>query len=206
MESETEKLEYRIILEQIVPGSRVLELGCGDGRLLELLVKEKKVKAQGLEIDEQAIYKCVARGLSVLHGDIEQGLSEYQDQVFDYVVMDRTFQELGKPGKAIDEALRVGKKVIVAFPNFVHFKARAQIFFKGRVPVTPALPYEWHDTPNLHFLSISDFIRFCVKREIKIEKQVFIAGVKEISIFPNLFAEIGLFVISRSARQTKGSG
>ncbi|HLD30398.1 MAG TPA: methionine biosynthesis protein MetW, partial [bacterium] len=204
MESETEKLEYRIILEQIVPGSRVLELGCGDGRLLELLVKEKKVKAQGLEIDEQAIYKCVARGLSVLHGDIEQGLSEYQDQVFDYVVMDRTFQELGKPGKAIDEALRVGKKVIVAFPNFVHFKARAQIFFKGRVPVTPALPYEWHDTPNLHFLSISDFIRFCVKREIKIEKQVFIAGVKEISIFPNLFAEIGLFVISRSARQTKG--
>jgi len=88
----------------------------------------------------------------------------------------------------------------------VHFKARAQIFFKGRVPVTPALPYEWHDTPNLHFLSISDFIRFCVKREIKIEKQVFIAGVKEISIFPNLFAEIGLFVISRSARQTKGSG
>src|SRR3989339_1370601 len=205
MESETEKLEYRIILEQIVPGSRVLELGCGDGRLLELLVKEKKVKAQGLEIDEQAIYKCVARGLSVLHGDIEQGLSEYQDQVFDYVVMDRTFQELGKPGKAIDEALRVGKKVIVAFPNFVHFKARAQIFFKGRVPVTPALPYEWHDTPNLHFLSISDFIRFCVKREIKIEKQVFIAGVKEISIFPNLFAEIGLFVISRSARQTKGS-
>ena len=161
MNSKNTRVEHRLISNLVPSGSRVLELGCGEGELLELLVKEKQVRAQGLEINEQSIYKCVEKGLSVLHGDIENGLSEYGDKVFDFVIMDRTFQELKKPDRAMDEALRVGKKVILAFPNFVHYKARLQFFFKGKVPVTEALPYEWYNTPNLHFLSVADFFEYC---------------------------------------------
>ena len=196
MQSETASLEYRAILEWIRQGASVLDLGCGDGALLDLLVRERSVRAQGIEIDEQAIYRCVAKGLSVFHEDIDHGLSDYADQSFDYVILNQSFQQVKSPGLVLKEALRVGREVIAGFSNFAHYQARLQIFFKGKTPVTPSLPYEWHDTPNLHFLSISDFIDYCRQRHIKLEKAAFVGKKRRIKIFPNFFALTGIFLIS----------
>jgi methionine biosynthesis protein MetW len=196
MQSETPSLEHRAILKWVRRGSSVLDLGCGDGELLTLLVRERNVKAQGIEIDEQAIYQCVAKGLSVFHEDIDHGLSDYSDQSFDYVVLNQSFQQVKNPDIVLKEALRVGREVIVGFPNFAHFLARLQIFFKGKTPVTPSLPYEWHDTPNLHFLSISDFIGYCHRRNIKIKKSFFVGRNRRVKMFPNLFALVGIFLVS----------
>ncbi|HVP79745.1 MAG TPA: methionine biosynthesis protein MetW, partial [Thermodesulfobacteriota bacterium] len=151
----------------------------------------------GIEIDEQAIYQCVAKGLSVFHEDIDHGLSDYGDQSFDYVILHQSFQQVKNPDSVLREALRVGRKVIVGFPNFAHYRARLQIFFMGKTPVTTSLPYEWHDTPNLHFLSISDFISYCRKRNIRIEKAAFIGKKRRIGILPNLFGLTGIFLISK---------
>ena len=189
-------LDHKAILEWIHQGSSVLDLGCGDGELLDLLVKERHVKAQGIEIDEHAIYQCVAKGLSVFHEDIDHGLSDYANQCFDFVILNQSFQQVKKPDSVLREALRVGRNVIVGFPNFAHYQARLQIFFRGKTPVTPSLPYEWHDTPNLHFLSISDFIEYCRQRSIKLEEAAFVGRRRRISIFPNLFALTGIFLIS----------
>ena len=196
MQSETPSLEYRAILKWIRQGSSVLDLGCGDGALLDLLVRERSVRAQGIEIDEQAIYQCVAKGLSVFHEDIDHGLSDYADQCFDFVILNQSFQQVKKPDIVLREALRVGRNVIVGFPNFAHYQARLQISLRGKTPVTPSLPYEWHDTPNLHFLSISDFIEYCRQRNIKLEKAAFVGRRRRIKIFPNLFALTGIFLIA----------
>lgn len=190
------KLEYRIILDLVQQGSSVLDLGCGTGELLSLLARKKRARGQGIEIDEQAIYKCVSKGLSVFHGDIDFNLSEYEDKSFDYVILNQSLQEVKKPEIVLKESLRVGRKVIVGFPNFVHYSARLQIFFKGKTPITSSLPYEWYDTPNLHFLSISDFMGYCRRRNIRIEKSFFIGENKEVRIFPNLFALVGIFLIT----------
>jgi len=191
-------LEHKIISEWIEPHSPVLDLGCGDGELLSFLIQEKHARAQGIEINEQAIYKCVAKGLSVFQEDIDTGLSEFRDKSFDYVTLSQSLQQVKKPDFVLKEALRVSKKVIVSFPNFTHYAARLQILFRGKVPITNALPYDWHDTPNLHFLSISDFIEYCQKRNIEIENSVFIGKNRKVRIFPNLFAEIGIFMLSKS--------
>jgi methionine biosynthesis protein MetW len=197
MPSETVPLEYRAILNWIRHGSSVLDLGCGNGTLLDLIVREKNVKAQGIEIDERSIHQCVVRGLSVFHEDIDRGLSDYSDHSFDYVVLNQTFQQVKLPDIVLQEALRVGRKVIVGFPNFAHYQARFQIFFQGKTPVTPSLPYEWYDTPNLHFLSISDFIAYCRKREIEIRRSFFSGRNGGVRRFPNLFALTGIFLIVR---------
>lgn len=190
--------DHRIILDMVYEGASVLDLGCGSGELLYVLVKEKKVRAQGIEIDDRAIYACVARGLSVFHGDIDTGLSDYTDTSFDYVILNQSLQQVRKLEAVLHDALRVGKKVIIGFPNFAHYKARLQIFFQGRTPVTPSLPYEWYDTPNLHFLSMSDFANYCSRKNITIEKSVFLDEQKRIKYFPNLFAQTGIFLISRT--------
>ena len=171
----------------------MLDLGCGTGELLALLVQNKQVRAQGIEIDEQAIYACVARGLSVFHGDIDTGLADYADRSFDYVLLNQSLQQVKKIETVLIDALRVGRKVIIGFPNFAHVTARFQIFFRGRAPVTPALPYEWYDTPNLHFLSISDFTQYCTKHRIAIEQSIFLGTRKKIRVLPNLFARTGIF-------------
>jgi len=196
MKKPSSKLEYRIILDWIEQSSSVLDLGCGDGELISLLIQEKKVRAQGIEIDGQAIYECVARGLSVFQQDIDTGLAEYVDKSFDYVILSQTLQQVKKPDFVLKEALRVGKQTIISFPNFVHYHARFQIFFRGRVPVTPSLPHEWYETPNLHFLGISDFIEYCTQRKITIKDSVFIRKNKRARFFPNLFAETAMFLIS----------
>ncbi len=198
-------LDHKAILEWIHEGASVLDLGCGDGELLALLVRERHVKAQGIEIDEQAIYQCVAKGLSVFHEDIDNGLSDYADQSFDYVILNQSFQQVKKPDIVLREALRVGSEVIVGFPNFAHYQARLQIFFRGRTPVTPSLPYEWQDTPNLHFLSISDFIGYCHQRKIKIERAAFAGKKRRIRILPNLFGLTGIFLISNREAHDKDS-
>lgn len=197
MRSESLPLEHKVFLDWIRPGSSVLDLGCGDGELLSLLVREKKIKAQGIEIDEQAIYKCVARGLSVFHQDIDNGLSEYADKSFDYVILNQSFQQVKKPDIVVTEALRVSDKVIISFPNFAHIRARMQLCFSGKAPITLSLPYEWHDTPNLHFLSILDFIEYCRERNITVEKSYSIGKNGNVKIFPNLFALTGIYMISR---------
>ena len=197
MPSPPVNLEHQTILEWIERGASALDLGCGDGELLADLVAKKHVNACGIDIDEQAIYKCVARGLSVFQQDIDTGLSEYSDQYFDYVILKQSLQQVQKPGFIMHEAMRVGKKTIVSLPNFAHYTARFQIFFRGRVPVTPALPYEWYNTPNIHFLSIHDFIEFCETKKFKIEKSLFIRNDRAVRVLPNFFAETAIFLLSK---------
>jgi methionine biosynthesis protein MetW len=190
------RIDQTIISDWVKAGASVLDLGCGDGELLTRLIQEKQVRAQGIELSEQAIHQCVARGVSVFQEDIDAGLAEYSDKSFDYVILNQTFQQVKKPDFVLHEALRVGKQSIVGFPNFVHFRARFQIFFHGKVPVTPSLPYEWYDTPNLHFLGIADFREYCKKRQIRIEQAEYVAGNRRVRFLPNLFADIGLFLLS----------
>ena len=196
MQSEPLTLEHQVILELVPRGSSVLDLGCGDGELLAALVSEKGATGQGIEISDKAIYKCVAKGLSVLHGDIDSGLPEYGDKSFDFVVLDQSLQQVKRPDTVLKEALRVGRWVIVGFPNFANLSARCQLFFRGRTPVTASLPYEWHDTPNLHFLSISDFFEYCRRKKINIDRSVFIGGRRRVRAFPNVFASVGIFLLS----------
>ena len=194
---EAVKTENKVILDWISAGASVLDLGCGDGELLAQLISQKQVRAQGIELSDAAIHRCVAQGLSVFQQDIDTGLSEYADQSFDYVILNQTLQQVKKPDFALKEALRVGKRVIVGFPNFVQAQARFQIFFRGRVPVTKALPYEWYDTPNLHFLGIADFKDYCKGRDIHIERSAFIRKSQRVRFFPNFFAETGLFLLCK---------
>ncbi len=196
MISPTPDLEHATLLAWVVHGTSVLDLGCGDGALLADLVATKQVTACGIDIDEHAIYQCVARGLSVFHQDLDTGLSEYTDRSFDYVILKQSLQQLRHPAFVLREATRVGHKVIVSLPNFAHYAARFQIFFRGRVPVTPALPYEWYDSPNIHFLSILDFRDFCAEQGFCIEKAFFIRRNRAVRVFPNFFAETALFLLS----------
>ncbi len=198
MSADVVKLEYDIITGWVEEKSSVLDLGCGNGDLSARLANEKKAVVQGIEIDEQAVYKCVAKGISVLHGDIDTGLADYGNKSFDYVILSESFQQVKKPAPVLEEALRVGKKVVVSFPNFVHYSARWQLFFEGTVPVTPSLPFDWYDTPNLHFLSIKDFQWFCRKRGITIEKSGFVGRGGRVKLIPNLTALVGVFLISKS--------
>jgi methionine biosynthesis protein MetW len=194
--SEILRLDYQVILQWVGPGSSVLDLGCGDGELLDLLVRERGARAQGVEINEQAIYQCVARGLSVFHEDIDNGLTGYGERSFDFVILNQSLQQVKKLDVVLQEALRVGRQVIVGFPNFAHCRARSQMFFLGKTPVTPALPFQWHDTPNLHFLSILDFISYCRERKISIDKTAWIGKTRRVTVLPNLLAMTGIFLVS----------
>ena len=189
-------VERKTLAGWIADGASVLDLGCGDGELLAHLISEKHVRAQGVELSEQAITHCVAQGLSVFQQDIDTGLSEYGDNSFDYVILNQTLQQVKKPDYALKEALRVGKEVIVGIPNFAYYKARASIFFRGRVPVTASLPYQWYDTPNLHFLSLVDFKEYCKKQSINIQRTFYVANNKQVKFLPNLFAEFGYFLLT----------
>jgi methionine biosynthesis protein MetW len=198
MESHSIHLDHRIIYSIIEPDSRVLDLGCGEGELLYPLVRDKHVRAQGIELNDKAIQECVKKGLSVFQDDIENSLLEYPDNSFDYVILNQSMQEVKKVDFVIQEALRIGNKVIVGFPNFAYIKSRLSLFFQGKSPITESLPYLWYDTPNVRFLSITDFKDFCVGKNIRIVEAHYL-GEKAIErIFPNLFALNAVFVLTNN--------
>ena len=194
-EFDFERLDEKIIYRIIEPESKVLDLGCEEGRLLAALAEGKNCKVQGIELDDEAIYKCVEKGLSVFHSDIDSGLPDYPDNFFDYVILNQTMQQAKKIEYVLKEILRVGKKAIVGFPNFAYIKARFMLFFQGKTPLTKSLPYHWHDTPNLRFLSISDFKKYCLLRNIKILSAYYLDEKSQILLWPNLFALNAVFVI-----------
>lgn len=191
------RLDHQVIMDMINPGSKVLDLGCGDGKLLSKLIERKNCHGTGIEIDEKAIYKCVAHGLTVSHGDIDSGLADFSNKRFDYVILNESLQQVLNPRHVILESLRVGKKVIVGIPNFCHSRARFQIFFRGKVPITKELPYEWYDTPNLRFLSLKDFRHFCKDNGISILKEIGIVGNKRAPFRPNLFSNSGIYLLEK---------
>jgi methionine biosynthesis protein MetW len=196
-EKMTENIDQKIFAEWISDGASVLDLGCGDGSLLGYLTKTRRIRGQGIELNPKAISLCVSEGLNVYQQDIDSGLSEYEDNSFDYVILNQTLQQVKKPAFVLQEALRVGKHVVVGIPNFAYIKARTSIFFRGRVPVTPALPYQWYDTPNLHFLSLADFKTYCQQNHITIQRSAFRSGNRRIRFQPNLLAQTGYFLLQK---------
>ncbi|MHB8136989.1 MAG: methionine biosynthesis protein MetW [Smithellaceae bacterium] len=198
MESNNITLDHRVIYSIVENDSRVLDLGCGEGELLYPLVRDKRVRAQGIELDDKAIQECVKKGLSVLHDDIENSLREFPDHSFDYVILNQSMQEVKKVDYVIQEALRIGNKVIVGFPNFAYIKSRFMLFFRGRSPITGSLPYLWFDTPNVRFLSISDFKLFCEEKNIRIVEAHYLGEQKIVRFRPNLFALNAVFVLTNN--------
>jgi len=191
------RLDHQIICQIVEPGARVLDLGCGNGDLLYLLAREKGARVQGIELNDSAIYECVKKGLSVFHGDIESGLAEYPDRSFDYVILNQSLQEVKKIAWLTGEALRIGAKIIVGFPNFAYLQARVMLFFRGKAPITPSLPYRWHDTPNVRFLSISDFRDFCREKDLMVQDAYYLGENRRVHLWPNLFALNAIFVVTR---------
>jgi methionine biosynthesis protein MetW len=188
-------LDHRIISGLVDDQARVLDLGCGSGELMYLLARDRNAKVQGIELNEELIYRCVEKGLSVFHGDIESGLTEYPDDSFDYVILNQSMQQIRKVDFVIQEALRVGSKVIVGFPNFACLGSRMMLFFQGRSPVTSSLPYLWHDTPNVRFLSIKDFKAFCRTRKLHILAEFYLGTDGTHRFLPNLLASNAIFVL-----------
>lgn len=197
MENSKIRLDYRIILDIIEQGSKVLDLGCGDGELMKYLETNKGAKVQGIELSEEAIYKCVEKGLSVFHTDIDSGLSSYPDKSFDYAILNQSLQQVKKIDFVLDEALRVASKAIVGFPNFANLEARLMLFFGGKAPITESLPYEWYNTPNIRSLSVKDFKSFCAQKRIKILQQRNLGKSSEVRLLPNLLAENAIFLITK---------
>jgi len=191
------KFDHQIISEIIHEGAHVLDLGCGEGELLAHLRQTKKAQVQGIELDECQMHGCVEKGLTVLQGDIESGLVDYPDRSFDYVILNQIMQEIKKADFVVQEALRVGHKVIIGFPNFAHLSARMTLFFKGRTPINEALPYYWFETPNVRFLTIDDFKDYCTKKHITIEQEYYLGARGRISFLPNLLAQNAIFVLTK---------
>lgn len=196
------RLGYSIITELIERGTKVLDLGCGNGNLLAKLIEEKEVKGLGVEINQEKVVSSLEKGLSIIQADIDEGLKEFEDNQYDWVILNQTLQSTEKPDYVVDEMLRVGKKVVVSFPNFAYWKVRFYLFFTGHMPKSKALPFEWYNTPNIHLLTVNDFYKFCKKRNIKIAKSIFITNenIKKnflIKRLSNFFAEEVIFVISR---------
>jgi homoserine O-acetyltransferase/O-succinyltransferase len=193
---EGHRVDYDMIVNLVEENSRVLDIGCGDGELLARLVSTKNVQGAGLELSQGSVVSCIRRGIPVIQADIGRGLKALPDQSFDYVILSMTLQVIKKPDLALKEMLRVGKKCIVSFPNFAHWRVRFMTFFEGRAPVTRNLPYAWYQTPNRHVLSIDDFRLLCNDLEAHIEQEIPLYAEGEARFWPNFFAEEALYVIT----------
>ena len=197
------KQEFKIISDFIEKNTRVLDVGCGDGTLMEYLKINKEIDIRGIEISKSNSQKCVSKGLTVIEGDAEKDLTQFPDSSFDFVILSQTLQAFLNPEIVIQELLRVGKKAIVTVPNFGFWKVRLHLLIKGTMPITKNLPDEWYNTPNLHMCTIKDFYNFCHDREIKLDKALALHNEKISSInetnlnIKNLSAELGIFLIGK---------
>ena len=197
------KPEFKIIANLIEKNTRVLDVGCGDGTLMEFLQSDNNIDIRGIEILKYNVQKCIGKGLTVIEGDAEKDLSQFPDGSFDFVILSQTLQAFLNPEKVISELLRVGKKAIVTIPNFGYWKVRLHLLIKGTMPITRTLPDEWYNTPNLHMCTIKDFFTFCENREINLYKSIALQNLKSSKItdsnlpLKNLTAVLGIFLIEK---------
>jgi methionine biosynthesis protein MetW len=189
--------DYAIISELVEPNAKVLDLGCGDGELLQWLAENKAVEARGIEIDGRRVQQAIARGISVYQSDIDQGLADYPDQSFDYVILSQTLQETRRPLEVLREMLRVGRHAIVAFPNYGHWAVRMSMLWTGRAPRTRCFPYEWYASPNIHFLTIRDFETLARQQGWTVEREIFLSGHRMGTLLANLMAEVAVFLVRK---------
>jgi methionine biosynthesis protein MetW len=195
------KKEFKVISQIIKNNKRVLDVGCGDGTLMEYLKTNQKNDVRGLEPEKDLVRKCISRGLSVIEGDAEKELIQFPEKSFDYVVLSQTLQAFLNPEEVLNQLLRIGKQTIISIPNFGHWKIRLHLLFKGTMPVTKNIPYDWYNTPNLHMCTIQDFVNFCDKKNIKIDQSMCLTNEKisEITLanmrYKNIFSQLGVFLI-----------
>jgi methionine biosynthesis protein MetW len=195
--------DLEIIQKWIKPGSRVLDLGCGDGSLLHFLKTSKNVREIGLEIDEMNIERCIENGVNVIEQNLDSGLSNFQSNSFDTVLLAQTLQALSNPDALVDEMLRIGRNGIVTFPNFGNWKSRLYLASKGRMPVSKFMPHQWYNTPNIHFCTVKDFDALCAEKNIRILTRTVVdsqhQGSWAMKAWPNLLGEIAIYHITRGA-------
>lgn len=190
--------DLAIIAQNVVQGSRVLDVGCGNGDLMAALRDERGCDARGMEIDAANVAACVARGLSVIQGDADTDLADYPNGAFDYAILSQTLQTTMRPDRVLEQLLRVGRKAFVSFPNFAHWRVRLSLLIHGRMPVTRLLPVAWYETPNIHHLSVDDFRALIAERGIRLEQAWFLNdGVETSALLANLHAEHAVFLLSR---------
>jgi methionine biosynthesis protein MetW len=197
------RVDLQVVADLITPRARVLDVGCGDGLLLEFLQTDKQVDGRGMELSQRGVNECVSRGLSVIQGDADRDLVFYPDDGFDFVVLSQTLQATFNPKLVLDQMLRIGHHAIVSFPNFGHWKVRSSLFFKGRMPVTKDLPYSWYDTPNIHFCTIRDFVELCdevgasVESATALDENGYKIGFSMPWWFWNFFGQQAVFLLKR---------
>ena len=194
------RVDLQLIADMVAPGSRVLDVGCGDGALLDYLVHFKQVDGRGIELSQAGVNACVASGLSAIQGDADTDLADYPDNAFDYVILSQTLQATRDPRKVLENLVRIGKRAIVSFPNFGHWRVRWYLGWVGRMPETAALPDRWYNTPNIHLCTISDFVGLCKELDVEIEKALAIDDKgKAIGVqghwLANLVGEQGMFLL-----------
>lgn len=198
------RADLRLITEMIPEGSRVLDLGCGDGSLMAHLRDEKGCTVRGVDLSPEDIASALSRGLSVVQTDLDEGLSGYGDGAFDFVVLSQTLQVVRRPAFVLREMLRVGKRGIVTFPNFGHWRVRGYLAFRGRMPVSRSIPFSWYDTPNIHHTTITDFRDFvaenggAIEREVALVTKEWAGAVKQARVWPNLFADTAVALVRRA--------
>ena len=196
------KKEFLVIANLLPNNTRVLDVGCGDGSLMNLLVKEKNIEVRGLELEKHNVQECIYKGLPVIQGNAETELYQFPNQSFDYVVLSQTLQAFYNPDKVLKELLRIGKSVIISIPNFGYWKVRTSLLFFGKMPITKALPNAWYNTPNLHMCTIKDLFNYCDEQNIKIKKVIGVnedrtSLIKKSNLeIKNFFSKVGIFLIS----------